>query len=70
MTRDEIPTVLKHVAPLVFVERDYYDRYIRDDAHLQAVVAYIENNPVKAGLIANAHDWPFGSACRRSGGDA
>ncbi len=53
-----------------FWERDYYDRYIRDDAHLQAVVAYIENNPVKAGLIANAHDWPFGSACRRSGGDA
>ncbi len=42
----------------------------RDDAHLQGVIAYIENNPVKAGLVANAHDWPFGSACRRSGGDA
>lgn len=24
-TRDEVPTLLKHVAPLVFVERDYYD---------------------------------------------
>jgi len=25
VTRDEVPTLLQHVAPLVFVERDYYD---------------------------------------------
>ncbi|WP_296927456.1 transposase [Thiohalocapsa sp.] len=45
-----------------FWERDYFDRYIRDDRHLAAVVRYIERNPVKAGLVARAEDWPFGSA--------
>jgi len=41
---------------------DYYDRYIRDDAHLAAVIAYIHNNPVKAGLAATPEDWPYSSA--------
>ncbi|WP_058554458.1 transposase [Thiohalocapsa sp. ML1] len=51
-----------------FWERDYYDRYIRDDGHLAAVVRYVERNPVKAGLVARAEDWPFGSARRRGVG--
>lgn len=46
---------------------DYYDRYIRDDAHLAAVIAYIHNNPVKAGLVAAAEDWPYSSAHRHQG---
>lgn len=41
---------------------DYFDRYIRDDRHLAAVMAYIHNNPVKAGLVADAKDWPYSSA--------
>jgi REP element-mobilizing transposase RayT len=41
---------------------DYYDRYIRDEAHYLATVAYIENNPVKAGLCATASEWPHSSA--------
>lgn len=45
--------------------REYFDRYIRDDAHRAAVTAYIENNPVKAGLVARAENWPFGSAAPR-----
>lgn len=49
-----------------FWARDYFDRYIRDDQHLAAVVRYIENNPVKAGLVARAEDWPFGSPRRRA----
>jgi putative transposase len=52
----------------VFWERDYFDRYIRDDGHLAAVVRYVERNPVKAGLVARAEDWPFGSARRRGVG--
>jgi len=51
----------------VFWERDYFDRYIRDDAHLAAVVRYIEHNPVKAGLANRPEDWPWGSAARRLG---
>jgi REP element-mobilizing transposase RayT len=49
-----------------FWQEDYFDRYIRDDEHFAAVVAYVESNPVKAGLCARAEDWPYGSARRRS----
>lgn len=42
--------------------RDYHDRYVRDDAHLQAVIEYIHENPVAAGLVARAEDWPHSSA--------
>ncbi len=45
-----------------FWHRDYFDRYIRDDAHLAAVLRYIARNPVKAGLVSQPQDWPFGSA--------
>ena len=44
---------------------DYFDTYIRDDAHLGAEITYIEHNPVKAGLAAKATDWPWSSAARR-----
>ena len=42
--------------------RDYFDRYIRDDHHLTAVIAYIHSNPVKAGLVSHEQDWPHSSA--------
>jgi putative transposase len=42
--------------------REYWDRYIRDELHYAAAVAYIEHNPVQAGLVATAADWPWSSA--------
>jgi hypothetical protein len=33
-----------------FWQREYYDRWIRSDKELASVVAYVEANPVKAGL--------------------
>ncbi len=42
-----------------FWMRDYWDRYIRDDKHLESVVDYIHYNPVKAGLCRNPQDWPW-----------
>jgi REP element-mobilizing transposase RayT len=45
-----------------FWARDYFDRYIRDDQHLSAVLHYIDRNPVQAGLVAAVGDWPHGSA--------
>ncbi|MCR4297576.1 MAG: transposase, partial [Gallionella sp.] len=42
--------------------RDYFDRYIRDDHHLAAAMAYIHNNPLKAGLVSNMQDWLHSSA--------
>jgi REP element-mobilizing transposase RayT len=41
---------------------DYHDRYIRDHDHLQNAIAYIHNNPVRAGLCGNSTDWPHSSA--------
>jgi putative transposase len=41
---------------------DYFDRFIRDQNHFGAVVRYIHNNPVKAGLVESAELWPFSSA--------
>lgn len=41
---------------------DYWDRYMRDDAHLAATVAYIHDNPVKAGLCEVPEAWRWSSA--------
>jgi len=42
--------------------REYWDRYIRDERHFQKAVSYIHENPVKAGLVGKAEDWPWSSA--------
>jgi REP element-mobilizing transposase RayT len=43
-------------------QEDYFDRYIRDEAHFQKAVRYIENNPVKAGLVKEPKAWAWSSA--------
>jgi REP element-mobilizing transposase RayT len=49
-----------------FWGREYYDRFMRDERHFAQTVVYIEQNPVKAGLVKTAEDWPFSSAaCRQ-----
>ena len=47
---------------LRFWAKDYFDRRIRDWDHEGRVTRYIENNPVKAGLCADAMDWQWSSA--------
>ena len=49
-----------------FWMEDYFDRYVRDRKHLKSAIAYIENNPVKAGLCKRPEDWPFSSAYFRA----
>lgn len=36
--------------------------YAMDEAHLMVAARYVENNPVAAGLVARAEDWPWSSA--------
>jgi REP element-mobilizing transposase RayT len=43
-------------------QREYWDRFIRDEQHYQRAVAYVHENPVKAGLVSQAEDWPWSSA--------
>ena len=45
-----------------FWQHESFDRYIRNQRHFDAVIRYIENNPVKAGLCRNAEEWRFSSA--------
>lgn len=44
---------------------EYFDRYMRSEAHFLTTVHYVENNPVAAGLCAAASDWPYSSAAAR-----
>ena len=41
---------------------DYHDRFIRDLDHFYNAVAYIRENPVKAGLCKAPEEWQFSSA--------
>ncbi|WP_459923059.1 REP-associated tyrosine transposase [Desulfatiferula olefinivorans] len=43
-------------------QRDYYDRFIRDEKHFTQAINYIHENPVKAGLCSHASEWPWSSA--------
>ncbi|MFL6374536.1 MAG: REP-associated tyrosine transposase [Pyrinomonadaceae bacterium] len=50
-----------------FWQHDFFDRYIRSTRHFSAVLRYIHNNPVKAGLCTRPEEWEFSSACNASG---
>ena len=39
---------------------------VRDDRESDRIQEYIENNPVQAGLVANAEDYPWSSAGKNS----
>ncbi len=45
-----------------FWQHESFDRYIRNAKHYQAVVRYIEENPVKAGFCSTPEEWIFSSA--------
>jgi putative DNA methylase len=53
-----------------FWQREYLDRYVRNAEHYEKVVAYIEENPVKSGLVRLKTDWPLSSARFRIPGSA
>ncbi|MCF7668200.1 MAG: DUF1156 domain-containing protein [Verrucomicrobia bacterium] len=47
-----------------FWQEEYFDRMIRDKAHFDAAVRYIEENPVKAGLCKTPAAWERGHLAR------
>ncbi|MFZ2030694.1 MAG: transposase [Vitreimonas sp.] len=42
--------------------REYYDRFMRSESEFQTARAYIERNPVTAGLIDSPEKWRWSSA--------
>jgi putative transposase len=44
-----------------FWQDEWFDHWSRSDEEDERIVAYIRNNPVKAGLVQDYKDWPHGS---------
>jgi putative transposase len=49
-----------------FWQAESYDHWVRDEDEWQRIANYIEDNPVKAGLVQRAEDYPWSSAFERS----
>jgi REP-associated tyrosine transposase len=45
-----------------FWQKESYDHWVRDVAGFERIRAYIENNPVKAGLVRAPHEYTWSSA--------
>jgi REP element-mobilizing transposase RayT len=45
-----------------FWQKESYDHWVRNRSELEKIRAYIETNPVKAGLVNNPQDFPWSSA--------
>jgi type I restriction enzyme R subunit/putative DNA methylase len=45
-----------------FWQAESYDHWVRDAREFEKIVAYIENNPVTAGLVARPDDHRWSSA--------
>ena len=55
-----------------FWQAESYDHWVRNNAELERIVGYIENNPVKAGLVARPeeHRWSSAASAETSLGAA
>jgi putative transposase len=49
-----------------FWQDESFDHWVRNGAQLERITRYIEHNPVQAGLVKGAEDWPWSSAYGRS----
>ena len=45
-----------------FWQKESYDHWVRNRSEFEKIRAYIENNPVKAGMVRNAQDFLWSSA--------
>jgi putative transposase len=44
------------------IQERFHSYLVQHDNHLIAVGRYVEQNPVRAGLVRKAEDWPWSSA--------
>ena len=45
-----------------FWQHESHDHWVRTEKEFQRIAAYVEENPVSAGLAATPEDWPWSSA--------
>lgn len=48
-----------------FWQGESFDHWVRTPMECQKIVRYIEDNPVKAGLVAVPHAWPWSSGSKK-----
>jgi REP element-mobilizing transposase RayT len=53
-----------------FWQKESYDHWVRDRQELERIRAYIQNNPVNAGLVRAPQDFPWSSASVENSLDA
>ena len=53
-----------------FWQREYFDHWLRSPSEHDETVAYIETNPVRAGLVEKPEDFRWSSASKTSGLEA
>jgi putative transposase len=51
-----------------FWQEESYDHVVRDKAEFEKIWRYIEENPVRAGLVGNASEYRWSSAGWATGG--
>jgi putative transposase len=49
-----------------FWQAESYDHWVREEAEWKRIVAYIEDNPVKAGLVQHAEHYRWSTASQRA----
>jgi putative transposase len=64
-TAREANLVLRRVGQ-PFWQHESYDHWVRNEKEFQRIAAYVEENPVSAGLAATPEDWPWSSATAAS----
>ncbi|MCC5790803.1 MAG: transposase [Opitutales bacterium] len=57
ITARECNRILGRSGP--FWQREWFDRWMRDEMNTQKTIKYIRQNPVKAGLVKNWEDYPW-----------
>jgi putative transposase len=62
----EINRLQKSSGPIF--AKDYFDRFMRDGIQTERAIAYVENNPVAAGLCIEPQNWAWSSAFERAKG--
>lgn len=48
-----------------FWQYESFDYWSRSETEFYRIISYIENNPVKAGLVSKPEDWSWSSAAER-----
>ena len=48
-----------------FWQEESFDHWTRDEEEFFRIIAYVENNPVKAGLVSRPEEWRWSSAHER-----